>query len=65
MPKNRLVVPLADTMRAKLMPLGNEVIGSIARSTVSFFIVFSSAPELISLRKVVPLILIGTLGQSL
>ena len=62
MPKNRSVVPLADTMRAKLIPLSNEVIRSMARSTISFFIVFSSTPKLISSRKVVPLILIGTLG---
>ena len=65
MPKNYLVVLLADTIYAKLISFSNEVIRSIARSAVSFFIVFSSAPELISLRKVVPLILMGTLGQSL
>ena len=65
MPTKLAVLLFAVTIRAVLILLGKEVIGSIAFSATSLFMVLSLAPKSRSARKEFPLMSIGTLGQSL
>ena len=60
MPAKDSVLPLAKTIRAALMLFSREVIGRLAFSTVSLFMVLSSASESSRVMKVLLRMLIRT-----
>ena len=62
MPIKDLVLLLAKTICAALMLFSREVIGRLTFSTVSLFIVLSSAPESSRVMKVLLRMLIRTFG---